>query len=128
MRSDHLLRHMKVHKKEQEESVEDDSMVNENTTVFDKFDDNLPETPKKYDILKEEQEESLEDNSVVNGNTTVVDKFDGNLPVTSKEYDIFKDDEGHWSCYYKDGHQRIYFNSFGCSTPKEVLCYLKTVD
>ena len=50
------------------------------------------------------------------------------LPETSIEYDIFKDGEDHWSCYYKNGNQRIYFNSFGYSTPKEVLCCLKTVD
>ena len=94
MRSDHLLRHMKVHKKE--ESVKDDSMVNKDSMVLDKCSDI-----------------SLRNN---------------NLPETSIEYDIFKDDEDHWSCYYKNGNQRIYFNSFGCSTPKEVLCCLKTVD
>ena len=59
MRSDHLLRHMKVHKVE-EESVEDDSGVNEDSTVLDKFggiflrNNNLPETPKEYDIFKDE--------------------------------------------------------------------------
>ena len=88
MRSDHLLRHMKVHK-EEAELVKNDSVVDENSTVLDKF-CGIPETPK--------------------------------------EYDIFKDDEDHWSCYYKDGNQRIYFNSFGSSTPKDVLRYLKTVD
>ena len=95
MRSDHLLRHMKVHK-EKEESVKDDSMVNEDSMVLDKC--------------------------------SGISLRNNNLPEITMEYDIFKDDEDHWSCYYKDGNQRIYFNSFGCSTAKEVLCCLKTVD
>ena len=51
MRSDHLLRHMEVHKKE-EQSVEDDSVVNEDLVVLDKFggiflrNNNLSGTPK----------------------------------------------------------------------------------
>ena len=95
MRSDHLLRHMKVHK-EEEKSVEHDNVVNEDSTVLDKF--------------------------------SGIFLRNNNFVETSKEYNIFKDDEDHWSCYYKDGNQRIYFNSFGCSAPKEVLCYLKTDD
>ena len=72
MRSDHLLRHMKVHKVEEES-------VNEDSTVLDKFGGMF-----------------LRNN---------------NVPKTPKEYDMFKDDEDHWCCYYKDGNQRIYFNS-----------------
>ena len=94
MRSDHLLRHMKVHEKR--ESVKDDSMVNEDAMVLDKY--------------------------------SGISLLNNNLPETSIEYDIFKDDEDHWSCYYKNRNQRIYFNSFGYSTPKEVLCCLKTAD
>ena len=32
----------------------------------------------------------------------------------------------HWICYYKDGKQRIYFDSFGQVTPREIQKYLKT--
>ena len=32
----------------------------------------------------------------------------------------------HWVCYYKNGNTRIYFDSFGQVTPKEVQRYLKT--
>ena len=32
----------------------------------------------------------------------------------------------HWVCYYKDGSQRIYFDSFGQVTPMEIQQYLKT--
>ena len=95
MRSDHLLRHMKVHK-EEAKSEEDASVVDENSIVLDK-----------------------------SGGICLINN---NLSDMPKEYDIFKDGEDHWSCYYKDGSQRIYFNSFGCSTPKDVLCHLKTVD
>ena len=81
-----------------------------------------------------EKRKSVKDDSMVNEDSMVLDKCSGisllnnNLPETSIEYDIFKDDEDHWSCYYKSENQRIYFNSFGYSTPREVLCCLKTVD
>ena len=32
----------------------------------------------------------------------------------------------HWVCYFKNGHQRIYFDSFGQVTPIEIQKYLKT--
>ena len=32
----------------------------------------------------------------------------------------------HWVCYYKDGDRRIYLESFGQITPKELQKYLKT--
>lgn len=32
----------------------------------------------------------------------------------------------HWVCYFKDGTKRIYFDSFGQITPKEIQSYLKT--
>ena len=32
----------------------------------------------------------------------------------------------HWVCYFKDDHQRIYFDSFGQVTPIEIQNYLKT--
>ena len=32
----------------------------------------------------------------------------------------------HWVCYYKDGRQRIYFDSFGQITPIEIQKYLKS--
>ena len=32
----------------------------------------------------------------------------------------------HWVCYYKNGDQRIYFDSFGQITPIEIQKYLKT--
>ena len=32
----------------------------------------------------------------------------------------------HWVCYYKDGDERIYFDSFGCTPPTEIQRYLKT--
>ena len=32
----------------------------------------------------------------------------------------------HWVCYYKNGNRRIYFDSFGQVTPKEIQKYLKT--
>ena len=31
----------------------------------------------------------------------------------------------HWVCYYKDGENRIYFDSFGQITPIEIQKYLK---
>lgn len=34
----------------------------------------------------------------------------------------------HWTCWYKDGMQRYYFDSFGEPPPRELLFYLKTVD
>ena len=32
----------------------------------------------------------------------------------------------HWVCWYKNGSERIYFDSFGCITPIELQNYLKT--
>ena len=32
----------------------------------------------------------------------------------------------HWVCWYKNGSQRIYFDSFGCICPEELQKYLKT--
>ena len=32
----------------------------------------------------------------------------------------------HWVAYYKDGDERIYFDSFGCIAPIEIQKYLKT--
>ena len=32
----------------------------------------------------------------------------------------------HWVCYYKNGHERVYFDSFGQVTPMEIQKYLKT--
>ena len=32
----------------------------------------------------------------------------------------------HWVCWYKNGQERIYFDSFGCITPEELQKYLKT--
>ena len=32
----------------------------------------------------------------------------------------------HWVCYFKNGHERIYFDSFGQVTPIEIQNYLKT--
>ena len=32
----------------------------------------------------------------------------------------------HWVCYFKNGLDRIYFDSFGCITPIEMQKYLKT--
>ena len=32
----------------------------------------------------------------------------------------------HWVAYYKDGNERIYFDSFGCVAPIEIRKYLKT--
>ena len=32
----------------------------------------------------------------------------------------------HWTCYFKDGHRRYYFDSFGQAPPTELLTYLKT--
>ena len=32
----------------------------------------------------------------------------------------------HWVAYYKDGNERIYFDSFGCLAPIEIQKYLKT--
>ena len=32
----------------------------------------------------------------------------------------------HWVCYYKNGNERIYFDSFGQITPIEIQRYLKT--
>ena len=32
----------------------------------------------------------------------------------------------HWVCYFKDGGNRIYFDSFGQITPIEIQKYLKT--
>ena len=32
----------------------------------------------------------------------------------------------HWVAYYKDGNERIYFDSFGCVAPLEIQKYLKT--
>ena len=34
----------------------------------------------------------------------------------------------HWVAYYKDGDERIYFDSFGCTAPIEIQKYLKTPD
>ena len=38
----------------------------------------------------------------------------------------FKQPGSHWVCYYKDGTDRIYFDSFGQITPIEIQTYLKT--
>ena len=32
----------------------------------------------------------------------------------------------HWVCWYKEGKERIYFDSFGCITPDELQRYLKS--
>ena len=62
-----------------------------------------------------ERRELVKDDSMVNEDSMALDKYSGislinnNLPETSIEYDIFKDDEDHWSYYYKNGNQRIYF-------------------
>ena len=32
----------------------------------------------------------------------------------------------HWVCWFKKGLDRIYFDSFGCITPKEMQKYLKS--
>ena len=32
----------------------------------------------------------------------------------------------HWVCWFKNRLDRIYFDSFGCITPKELQKYLKT--
>ena len=32
----------------------------------------------------------------------------------------------HWVCYFKNGSQRTYFDSFGCICPIELQRYLKT--
>ena len=32
----------------------------------------------------------------------------------------------HWTCWYKRGNDRYYFDSFGEPPPLELLCYLKT--
>lgn len=32
----------------------------------------------------------------------------------------------HWTCYFKNGKTRIYFDSFGQITPLEIQIYLKT--
>ena len=32
----------------------------------------------------------------------------------------------HWVCWFKNRLGRIYFDSFGCITPKEIQKYLKT--
>ena len=32
----------------------------------------------------------------------------------------------HWTCYFRNGKKRIYFDSFGQRTPMEIQKYLKT--
>ena len=32
----------------------------------------------------------------------------------------------HWTCYFKDGHRRYYFDSFGQAPPTELVTYLKS--
>ena len=32
----------------------------------------------------------------------------------------------HWTCYFKDGDRRYYFDSYGQAPPRELLYYLKT--
>ena len=32
----------------------------------------------------------------------------------------------HWTCYFKDGNRRYYFDSYGQAPPTEILTYLKT--
>ena len=32
----------------------------------------------------------------------------------------------HWTCWYKKGKERYYFDSFTEPPPKELLCYMKT--
>ncbi len=32
----------------------------------------------------------------------------------------------HWTCWYKKGKERYYFDSFAEPPPRELLCYLKT--
>ncbi len=32
----------------------------------------------------------------------------------------------HWTCYFKDGQRRYYFDSFGQAPPTELVTYLKT--
>ena len=37
------------------------------------------------------------------------------------------DQEGsHWTCWYKNGNERLYFDSFGELPPIEILRYLKS--
>ena len=32
----------------------------------------------------------------------------------------------HWVCWYKNGNNRVYFDSFGETPPPEIIQYLKT--
>ena len=55
------------------------------------------------------------------------------LPPTARERECgvvnlntSKEPGSHWVCYYKNGRERIYFDSFGQVTPIEIQKYLKT--
>ena len=41
-------------------------------------------------------------------------------------FDKSSEPGSHWVAYYKDGNERIYFDSFGCVAPIEIQKYLKT--
>ena len=37
-----------------------------------------------------------------------------------------KEDNMHWTCWFKDGENKYYFDSFGLTPTKEIVQYLKT--
>jgi len=37
-----------------------------------------------------------------------------------------KEDDMHWTCWFKDGKNKYYFDSFGLTPTKEIVKYLKS--
>ena len=65
---------------------------------------------------------------LVNFKCVMRDELKGKHPF-SKECGIInlntsKENGSHWSCWYKNGTKKYYFDSFGLLPPKEIIRYL----
>ena len=64
---------------------------------------------------------------LVNFKCVMRDELKGKIPK-NKECGIInlntsKENGSHWSCWYKKGTQKYYFDSFGLLPPKEIIKY-----
>ena len=65
---------------------------------------------------------------LVNFKCVMRDELKGKIPK-NKECGIInsntsKENGSHWSCWYKNGTKKYYFDSFGLLPPKEIIRYL----
>ena len=65
---------------------------------------------------------------LVNFKCVMRDELKGKIPK-NKECGIInsntsKENGQHWSCWYKNGTKKYYFDSFGLLPPKEIIRYL----